>query len=75
MPGLTPDRSSPITGDELLRETDVCQILKIGRTKYWELVWSGVLPSVRIGRAVRVSRSALEEFIRQESVPTTLERR
>ena len=29
----------------------------------WELVWGGVLPSVRLGRCVRVPLRALEEWI------------
>lgn len=57
----------------LLRMSDVIEALSIGRTKSYELVAKGILPSVRIDGAVRVPASALEEFVaslpsaRQES--------
>ena len=38
----------------LLRLNDVMAELSIGRTKVRALVWTGELPAVRIGRAVRV---------------------
>jgi excisionase family DNA binding protein len=47
----------------LLRINDVMAELSIGRSKARGLVWSGELPAVRIGRAVRVRRADLDAFI------------
>jgi len=47
----------------LLRLDDVMAELGIGRTKVHALVWSGELPVVRIGRAVRVRRRDLDSYI------------
>ena len=37
--------------------------LGIGRSKVFELMASGALPSVRIGRSRRITRQALEDFV------------
>lgn len=47
----------------LLRVNDVIAELDIGRTKMHALIWSGELPVVRIGRAIRVRRVDLDNFI------------
>jgi excisionase family DNA binding protein len=54
------DRSQP----ELLTGEAVRRLLSISKTTYYELIWSGKLPSVRIGRRVLVPREALDEFVR-----------
>jgi excisionase family DNA binding protein len=51
----------------LLRATEVAAALGIGRATAYELMASGELPTVRIGRAVRVPRAGLEEWIRQQT--------
>ena len=47
----------------LLTVEEAARRLGIGKTLAWELVWQGVLPSVRLGRCVRIPLSALEEWI------------
>ena len=47
----------------LLTVEEAAQRLGIGKTLAWELVWQGVLPSVRLGRCVRIPLVALEEWI------------
>ena len=39
----------------LLRIPEVAEVLGIGRTKIYEMIATGELPTVRFGRAVRVS--------------------
>ncbi|MGD1034794.1 MAG: helix-turn-helix domain-containing protein [Candidatus Dormibacteria bacterium] len=56
-------RARPLTGVPLLRLGDVMVELGIGRTKVHALIWSGELPVVRIGRAIRVRRTDLDAFI------------
>ena len=45
---------------------DVQQLLGIGRTKAYELVTTGELPAVRIGRCIRVNRRELDEWLQAQ---------
>jgi excisionase family DNA binding protein len=50
--------------DRLLRIPEVCERLNHGRTRTYELIRSGQLPSVVVGpRARRVRESDLQRFI------------
>ena len=40
-----------------------CQKLGIGRTRLFELISSGALVSVKIGRSRRIPQSSIDEFI------------
>jgi excisionase family DNA binding protein len=55
----------PMTkGEQLLfRPAEVARRLGIGRTKVYELMRSGELPSVKVGGARRVSATALADFV------------
>lgn len=47
----------------LLKTNDVAEVLGIGRTKVYELLKSGELHSVRVGRLRRVPQAALEDYL------------
>ena len=47
----------------LLKAADVAQILNISMGLAYRLMQSGELPSVRLGRSVRVRPADLEKFI------------
>jgi excisionase family DNA binding protein len=49
----------------LLRPEEVAIELRIARRRVWEKISSGELPSVKIGKSRRVSRAALEAYVRQ----------
>ena len=49
----------------LLRVEEAAQWLGVGRTKTYELVHKGTLPSVTIGRSRRIAVSAFEAFVEQ----------
>jgi excisionase family DNA binding protein len=51
---------------EWLSLKDVQQLLGIGRTKTYELVTTGELPALRIGRCIRVNRRELDEWLRAQ---------
>jgi excisionase family DNA binding protein len=51
---------------EWLSLKDVQQLLGIGRTKAYELVVTGELPAVRIGRCIRVNRGKLDEWLHRQ---------
>ena len=57
---VEPARASKV---RLLRAAEVQCILCIGRSKTYEMMATGELPTVRIGRAVRVPLPALEQWI------------
>lgn len=48
---------------EWLKVPEVANELRIARGRAYELVASGEIPSVRIGRSVRVNRRELEEWL------------
>lgn len=47
----------------LLRIEDVAERLAVSRSMAWKIISSGDLPSVRIGRAVRVRPADLEGYV------------
>jgi excisionase family DNA binding protein len=49
----------------LLTAEEVAMLLGIGRTKVFEMLASGELPAIRIGRCVHVSRAQLKSWIDQ----------
>ena len=49
----------------LLRIPEVAETLGIGRTKIYEMIATGELPTVRFGRAVRVSVTTLQKWVEE----------
>ena len=56
---------------QLLKGSDVAQILNISRSQAYRLMQQGVIPTVRIGRSVRVRRENLAEYITQNTFSQT----
>lgn len=54
--------------EQLLKVPEVAEQLAIVPFQVRRLIWKGELPSVRIGRAVRVRRSDVSEFIDRNMV-------
>ena len=54
----------------LLRPIEAAEAIGIGRSKVYELLASGELPSIRIGGSVRVPVDALRAWIAQQSTKT-----
>ena len=50
-----------------LTYSEAKQVSGLGRTKLWQLVSSGEVPAAKIGRAVRISRKGLEEYMRGQN--------
>lgn len=42
------------------------EILGIGRTKAYELIFTGEVPAVKIGRALRINRQQLDAWLDQQ---------
>ena len=47
----------------LLKPTEVVQATGLGRSTVYSLIASGVIPSIRIGRSVRVPAAGLREWV------------
>jgi excisionase family DNA binding protein len=54
---------------EYLKVQEVAEVLRIARSRAYELVGSVEIPSVRIGRSVRVSRKELDRWIEEQRQP------
>ena len=50
-----------------LRVEDLMPILNIGRNTAYELVRSGQIRSIRVGRQLRVPKDALQAFLTQQN--------
>jgi len=49
----------------LLRVNETAERLSLGRTKVYQLIARGVIPSVRIDGALRVPASELEDLVQE----------
>ena len=49
----------------LLKPLEAAQVLGIGRSLMYELIARGEIPSVRLGRCLRVSKESLQKWIRE----------
>jgi excisionase family DNA binding protein len=57
---------------EWLSLREMQQILGIGKTKAYELVATGDIPSVRIGRSIRVSVLELSRWLDEQRYPNNV---
>lgn len=53
----------------VLKVKEVAALLRISRSQAYELIARRVIPSVRLGKSIRVSRAALEEYLTLQSDP------
>ena len=58
---MRPEQHEP----SVLTVPEVARALRIGRNHAYELIRDGRLPALRIGRAIRVPRAAVERLIAQ----------
>jgi excisionase family DNA binding protein len=54
-------------GSELLRVSEVAELLGVSASRIYQLLAARELPSVRVGGAIRVPRSAWESWIKSRS--------
>lgn len=53
----------------LLKPVEAAKLLGVSRSKVYELLAAGVLPSIRVGHSVRIPLVALNEWIAEHTVP------
>ena len=49
--------------DDIITVDELCEILKIGKNGAYELLNSGQIKAVRIGRIWKITKRAVEEFM------------
>jgi excisionase family DNA binding protein len=54
----------------LLKPLDAAAMLSIGRSKIYEMIYRGDIPSVRVGGMIRVPLSAVEKFAHDAKATT-----
>jgi prophage regulatory protein len=52
----------------LLKPSDLIQILGLGRSKVYELIATGQLPVIKIGRCIRIPKTSLEDWIKNNQI-------
>jgi excisionase family DNA binding protein len=57
--------STNVAAKEWLTLADLCELLGIGRTLAYQLVAERTIPAVRIGRAIRVRKADVEEWLEE----------
>lgn len=55
----------------LLKLSEVAQMLGIGRSLVYELIAQGQIPSVRLGRCIRVPSESLQQWIKEKETAKT----
>ncbi len=55
----------PIDARRLIKAKEVAEILQVSRSMAYRMMQRGEIPTVRVGSAVRVRGSDLEEFIKK----------
>ena len=51
----------------LLRPTEAADVLGVGRSKIYELIAEGLIPTVQVGSRLRIPLEELRNWIRQET--------
>ncbi len=52
---------------EIMSITDLRSALHIGRTKAYELVSSGEIKSIKVGKAIRIPKKSLLDYVNKTS--------
>ena len=56
---------------DVLTVEEAAERLRLSRGKCYEAVRQGLIPAIRIGRMIRISRAALDDFIRGATAAPT----
>jgi excisionase family DNA binding protein len=57
----------------LLRPAEAAEVIGLGRSKMYELLAKGIVPSIKIGKSVRVPVAALRKWVEQQLQEQTQE--
>ncbi len=54
-------------GRQYERPVDVLRRVRVGRSTLYEWIWSGQIPSVKVGRSVLIPAGAVDEFLANQA--------
>ena len=63
---VPPERSHGQESTELLSITQVCQELGMGKSWVYHRIKSGEIPSVKLGRNIKVKRADLDQYLEKQ---------
>jgi excisionase family DNA binding protein len=66
---VRPEEEAQRGGVQLLSIPQLCQELGMGKTWVYRRLRSGEIPSVRLGRSIRVRREELDEYLEKHHYP------
>jgi excisionase family DNA binding protein len=66
---LRPQEEAQRGGVQLLSIPQLCQELGMGRSWVYRRLRSGEIPSVRLGRSIKVRRDELDEYLEKHRYP------
>ena len=52
--------------NDVVTVNELAEMLKIGRNTAYELVRAGIIPSVKIGRQIRISKQAVLTYLSKD---------
>ena len=70
---LRPQQEQQRAGVQLLSIPQVCQELGMGKSWIYRRLRSGEIPSIRLGRSIKVRRDELEEYLQSHRYPAVQE--
>ena len=70
---LSPQQEQQRAGVQLLSIPQVCQELGMGKSWIYRRLRSGEIPSIRLGRSIKVRRDELEEYLQRHRYPAVQE--
>lgn len=62
----TKEKEEEMAEQLLYKPFEAAESLRLGRSKIYELLATGELRSIRVGRAIRVPASALKEYVEKQ---------
>ena len=58
--------------EDVINVKDLCEILKIGRNRAYELLHTGAIPSFRLGRNWKIPRISVEDYLYRQAHPESI---
>ncbi len=52
---------------DVVTVSELAEMLKVGRNTAYELVRAGIIPNIRIGKSIRISKTAVIEYLTKNS--------
>ena len=52
--------------DKLLTRSEAQQVLRVGSCKIFQMIRSGEIPAIKIGRVYRIKQSDLENYLQKQ---------